>query len=60
VDVPLAPPVVGVVTYKLCKEMSARDGVPTASRVTVREIPRRLRHGEEREEAERESPALRS
>jgi ubiquinol-cytochrome c reductase cytochrome b subunit len=56
----LAPPVVGVVTYLLCKEMSARDGVPIASSVTVREIPRRLRHGEEREEAERESPALRS
>jgi ubiquinol-cytochrome c reductase cytochrome b subunit len=39
------PPVVGWLTYRLCKELSARDGVPTGSRVTVREIPRRLRHG---------------
>jgi ubiquinol-cytochrome c reductase cytochrome b subunit len=55
----LAPPVVGVVTYKLCKELAARDGVPTASGVTVREIPGRLRHGEEPGEAERESSSLR-
>ncbi|MGH9230455.1 MAG: cytochrome bc1 complex cytochrome b subunit [Acidimicrobiales bacterium] len=40
-----APPVVGWVTYRLCKELSARDGLPTASRVTMREIPRRLRRG---------------
>jgi hypothetical protein len=33
------------VTYRLCKELSARDGVPTASRVTWRQIPGRLRHG---------------
>jgi ubiquinol-cytochrome c reductase cytochrome b subunit len=39
----LAPPIVGWLTYRLCKELSARDGVPTASRVTVREIPGRLR-----------------
>jgi ubiquinol-cytochrome c reductase cytochrome b subunit len=39
----LAPPVVGWLTYRLCKELSARDGVPTGSRVTVREIPGRLR-----------------
>jgi ubiquinol-cytochrome c reductase cytochrome b subunit len=38
----LAPPVVGWITYQLCKELSARDGVPTASRVAVRDIPRRL------------------
>ncbi|MGH9235540.1 MAG: cytochrome bc1 complex cytochrome b subunit [Acidimicrobiales bacterium] len=37
------PPVVGWVVYRLCRELSARDGVPTASRVTVREIPGRLR-----------------
>jgi ubiquinol-cytochrome c reductase cytochrome b subunit len=37
------PPVVGWVAYQLCRELSARDGVPTASRVTVREIPGRLR-----------------
>ena len=40
-----APPVVGWVTYRLCKELSARDGLPTASRVTMREIPGRLRRG---------------
>jgi len=37
------PPAVGWLTYRLCKELSARDGLPTASRVTVREIPGRLR-----------------
>jgi ubiquinol-cytochrome c reductase cytochrome b subunit len=37
------PPVVGWVVYRLCRELLARDGVPTASRVTVREIPGRLR-----------------
>jgi ubiquinol-cytochrome c reductase cytochrome b subunit len=41
----LLPPVVGWVTYRLCKELSARDGVPTASRVAVRDIPGRLRRG---------------
>ena len=45
----LLPPVVGWIAYRLCKELSARDGVPTASRVEVREIPRRLRHGAEPE-----------
>jgi ubiquinol-cytochrome c reductase cytochrome b subunit len=39
------PPVAGWFTYQLCKELSARDGVPTASRVRVREIPGRLRRG---------------
>jgi len=56
----LAPPLVGWVTYRLCKELSARDGVPTASNVTVGQIPGRLRHREERKEAEPESQALRS
>jgi ubiquinol-cytochrome c reductase cytochrome b subunit len=56
----LAPPLVGWVTYRLCKELSARDGVPTASKVTVGQIPGRLRHREERKEAEPESQALRS
>ncbi|MBN2623771.1 MAG: ubiquinol-cytochrome c reductase cytochrome b subunit [Acidimicrobiales bacterium] len=41
----LAPPAVGWLTYRLCKELSARDGVPTASRVRVRDIPGRLRRG---------------
>ncbi len=40
----LLPPVVGWIVYRLCKELSARDGVPTGSQVTVREIPGRLRH----------------
>ena len=39
----LAPPVVGWITYRLCRELAARDGVPTGSRVTWREIPGRLR-----------------
>jgi ubiquinol-cytochrome c reductase cytochrome b subunit len=38
----LAPPIAGWFAYRLCRELSARDGVPTASRVAVREIPRRL------------------
>jgi ubiquinol-cytochrome c reductase cytochrome b subunit len=40
------PPAVGWVTYRLCKELSARDGLPTASQVTMREIPGRLRRGD--------------
>ena len=39
----LLPPIVGWIVYRLCKELSARDGVPTGSRVTVRQIPGRLR-----------------
>ncbi len=46
-----APPLVGWVTYRLCRELSARDGVPTASRVAVRDIPRRLRRGPRASEA---------
>ncbi|HEY8547146.1 MAG TPA: ubiquinol-cytochrome c reductase cytochrome b subunit [Acidimicrobiales bacterium] len=49
----LLPIVSGWFTYRLCKELSARDGVPTASRVTWREIPARLRHGT----ARRSTPA---
>jgi len=45
VAVVVAPLVAGWVAYRLCKELSARDGVPTASRVTWRQIPGRLRHG---------------
>jgi ubiquinol-cytochrome c reductase cytochrome b subunit len=54
----LAPPVVGWFTYQLCKELSARDGVPTGSRVAVRDIPRRLRRGphEELTEAPEAAP----
>jgi ubiquinol-cytochrome c reductase cytochrome b subunit len=36
------PPLVAAVTYRLCRELSARDGLPTGSQVTMREIPRRL------------------
>jgi ubiquinol-cytochrome c reductase cytochrome b subunit len=39
------PPIVAAVTYRLCKELSARDGLPIASQVTIREIPRRLLRG---------------
>jgi ubiquinol-cytochrome c reductase cytochrome b subunit len=41
----LVPIFVGWLTYRLCIELSARDGVPTASKVAVREIPRRLWRG---------------
>jgi ubiquinol-cytochrome c reductase cytochrome b subunit len=40
------PPIVGWLVHRLCRELAARDGVPIASAVTVREIPRRLRRGE--------------
>jgi ubiquinol-cytochrome c reductase cytochrome b subunit len=40
-----APVVTGWVTYRLCSELAARDGLPTASRVRVRDIPGRLRRG---------------
>src|SRR5690606_21258146 len=41
----LLPPVAGWVAYRLCKELSARGGGPTASGVDVREIPSRLLRG---------------
>jgi ubiquinol-cytochrome c reductase cytochrome b subunit len=39
------PPIAGWTTYRLCKELAARDGVPVASQVRMRDIPRRLRRG---------------
>ena len=45
VAVLVAPVVTGWFAYRLAKELSARDGVATGSRVTWREIPGRLRHG---------------
>ena len=39
------PIVSGWSAYRLCKELSARDGVPTGSRVTWREIPGRVLRG---------------
>ena len=41
------PPLVGWATWSLCRELSARDGVPVRSRVKFREIPGRLVEGEE-------------
>lgn len=41
----LVPPIAAFATYRLCKELSAREGLPVASRVHWREIPGRLRHG---------------
>ena len=38
----VVPPLIAFVTYRLCKELSARDGLPIESRVTFREIGRRL------------------
>jgi hypothetical protein len=49
--------VVGWLVYRLCRELSARDGVPIASPVTVREIPRRLRRGEAPDEERAEERA---
>jgi quinol---cytochrome-c reductase cytochrome b subunit len=45
VGVVVAPLVVGRVTYAVCKELAARDGVPIGSQVRVRDIPTRLRRG---------------
>jgi ubiquinol-cytochrome c reductase cytochrome b subunit len=41
------PPLVWFLTYRLCKDLCARDGVPAASTVRLREIPHRLRRGTE-------------
>ncbi len=38
----VVPPVIAFATYRLCKELSARDGLPTRSRVTFRQTFRRL------------------
>ena len=39
------PPLAAWGTYRLCKELSARDGLPIGSQVHWRQIPGRLRHG---------------
>jgi ubiquinol-cytochrome c reductase cytochrome b subunit len=39
------PPIVATFVYRLCKELSARDGVPTLSRVSFGEIAGRLFRG---------------
>lgn len=36
------PPITALVTYRLCRELAARDGLAIESRVQLREIPRRL------------------
>jgi ubiquinol-cytochrome c reductase cytochrome b subunit len=38
----VVPPVAATITYRLCRELSARDGLPVESRVTFRQIPARL------------------
>ena len=38
----VVPPITATTTYRLCRELSARDGLPIESRVSFREIPRRL------------------
>ena len=45
----VVPPIAAFATHRLCRELSARDGLPTASRVQWRDIPRRLRHGADAE-----------
>lgn len=42
----VVPPLVAWATWALCRELSARDGLPIRSRVTYREIPARLAEGE--------------
>ena len=39
------PPLAAWVTYRLCVELSRRDGLPMGSRVTFGQIMGRLRHG---------------
>ncbi len=41
----VAPPLAAWATYRLCRELSARDGVPTQSRVRFGEIVGRLSRG---------------
>jgi ubiquinol-cytochrome c reductase cytochrome b subunit len=38
----VVPPVAAAITYRLCRELSARDGLPIESRVQFKEIPARL------------------
>src|SRR5687768_23524 len=38
----VVPPVAAAITYRLCRELSARDGLPIESRVRFKEIPARL------------------
>ena len=42
----LVPIVAAWVTYRLCRELSDRDGLPAQSPVTFRQIGHRLRRGE--------------
>jgi ubiquinol-cytochrome c reductase cytochrome b subunit len=41
----VAPPITGWITYLLCRELADREGLPIASRVRVRDIPRLLFRG---------------
>ena len=43
----VVPPIAAWATWALCRELSARDGLPVRSRVTFRQIPARLAEGEE-------------
>ncbi len=38
----VVPPITGWITYSLCRELSARDGIPVESRVGFRQIAGRL------------------
>jgi len=42
------PPLAAWATYRLCKELAARDGLPVAEKVHWRQIPGRLRRGVDR------------
>jgi ubiquinol-cytochrome c reductase cytochrome b subunit len=47
----LVPIVAAWVTYRLCRELAARDGLPLTSKVRFRDIPGRLRRGRTRARA---------
>jgi ubiquinol-cytochrome c reductase cytochrome b subunit len=56
----LLPPLTGWAAYRLCRELAARDGVPTGSKVRLREIPSRLRHADDEPEADGDDAAERA
>src|SRR3954453_11354004 len=41
----VVPPIAAATTYRLCRELSARDGLPMESPVPFRDLPRRLLRG---------------
>jgi ubiquinol-cytochrome c reductase cytochrome b subunit len=60
VAVIVVPVIVGWFVHRLCHELAERDGVPTASRVTVGQIPGRLRRRREGETEDHDVPRVSS